>query len=297
MQKNMKIMAMIVGIAMIASVGLGGVAYSFVGSGNWTNLTANTPGLGWPVDTAMLSTVGNTGRIVGGSEVDMTTAETIAALQLGFNTPGTLNIKNGGSLTANSTTYIGNTGAGTMNVNSGGTFTAASSQIVIARIGSGVLNVDAGGTVITASHLWAGLSPSESGTINVDGTLKIGANFALGSSNGSSLAADGAAGYLNVNDGGAFIVENQSYDGSVVFGSSLITLSGTGYISYMGNSLANVNADILAGKIVSGDGVVTALYDGANTIIAVPEPATVGLFAVFGGALLLVRRIRNRNIA
>ena len=83
-----------------------------------------------------------------------------------------------------------------------------------------------------------------------------------------------------------FVLGNQSY---------LNMTSDAGLFKYYGNQVDKVTTAITNGFIringveqtdTSGFSIT---FDGTNTLVAIPEPATLGLIAAFGGGILFIR--------
>ena len=118
--------------------------------------------------------------------------------------------------------------------------------------GNGTLNVSGG--YIVGSNMELGTSLGFTGTINLSaGTVHLGAAPTIG-----------ANGTVNLSPGALFLV-NGDQEGAAWLSSFVAVDGGTG---------------------------ISAVYDGSaqTAITAIPEPATLGLFAIFGGAALFIRK-------
>ncbi len=286
-------------------------ALFYRGSGNWTDTTPSAPGPGWQstvpgsTDTAELR-LGNTVTLG-------YAAPSVASLQIGRgrtgftdDRSGTLNIQSGGSVTSSGDIIVGlsgNTAApvanyqGTLNINAGGLLTGLTSMRVGDQtgdgpdVGVGVVVVD--GTLTLAQHLWFGrLGGIGTMTINNGGVVNVGGGLGLGTSNG--LAPSGGTGTLTVESGGLLALNTWNNDGTnAIQSGSVLNINGTGVVTINGDRLASADSYIAAGKILTDDVSLSVTYDTVSdvtTIVAIPEPATLGMVAAFGGALIFIRR-------
>ena len=188
---------------------------------------------------------------------------------------GNVTVKSGGSL--NSWGPVGT------NVNSGNVTIGTSTGL-----GAGMLTIEAGAGYVGNSAL----------TLNANGTIKFmfGAN-AVTMFN-TSRSTVGATNTLN----GLIQVDLGAYTG----GAGTYTL-----INGITNVLAGALYDTLSGGSISGTGTYSSanfavlnggaqqwtlgLADGNKDVVLtlIPEPATLGLFAVSGAVVILLRRMRR----
>ena len=138
----------------------------------------------------------------------------------------------------------------------------------------GTLDIATGGSV-SVDNLNIAIATHGPGTLNVSGGSIIGTALDLGDGNTGiiNLTAGlvhvgaltmGAGGSVNLSPGAQFVV-NGDQEGATWLSSFTAVDGGTG---------------------------IQATYDGSaqTTIVAIPEPATMGLVAVFGGAILFIRK-------
>lgn len=257
--------------------------------GDWSALES-VDGNGWQSLTA--PGAGDTVRANwGGATITLDYATTVGAFQAAVDESGTFHIQSGGILTANGDSTIGNNGAtatGTMIIDAGGTVNANGSWLGMGNgtSNTGVLTIN-GGTMNVAGHLWAAGGVGSTATININGgLLDVGDAFELG---GADFNLRGTA-TLTVDNGGTLDLAWLHGTGAIQDG-SVLNINGTGQMVIANNYVDIVNAYFTAGKIASDLGAIQATFaDGKTTVIAIPEPATLGMVAAFGGAILFIRR-------
>ena len=108
---------------------------------------------------------------------------------------------------------------------------------------------------------------------------------------------------LNLNGGtftladGTIHLDNTSASrGLIVSGAGYLDItSETALLKRAGDFVTVLQGQIDSGFIRQNGAVVTAsafsvTFDGTNTLVAIPEPATFGMIAMFGGGILFIRR-------
>lgn len=297
----------ITGLALlgICAMSVQGATIRYKSSGAWgetTNSTANA--YGWQT-TGALPGVNDTVRANWGGDVGnvvtLDFATTVGSFQLGVGESGEFHILSGGHLTTVSDSKVGNNGAtaarkGTLTIDAGGQVTVGSWL----GIGHGTTgNASVNGTLNVSTHLWmGGTSEANSvGTLSIGegGVVNVGGNIGLGTINAAD--ASGGSATITIEDGGLLNLDHWSATGSIQDGSYIDIEEGGTLI--VGGSRASQFADyVTAGKIRFGgvsagalDVDYTASHDGTTTtFVAIPEPATIGLVALFGGGMLFMRR-------
>jgi hypothetical protein len=221
----------------------------------------------------------------------------------GGSADGTLNI-NSGTLINRDEVRLGSAagGDGTININSGGTLkaTGTGADIFIGELGAGAgtgvgtLTVNAGGTLDAVKALeilrgelvfdaYALTGPATKDELVVDngGTLVFKTDGATSAKiNGLALAVElGAASTLDMQLGGSYDVGDEWTIVTGISGfSGVVGGDGTGVFGTVKNSLKPSDE-------------FSVDYSGGNvTVTVIPEPATLGMFAVCGGAILFFRR-------
>lgn len=255
--KKLTGLMMIAAMLVLSSTAVAGSYYASGVTGDWDD-TVPWGGVGYPVagDVAYLN-LGSTMTVDG-------TAEEAAELHLaswsGNSDLVTLNIANGGSLDITGWTYVGVAAGdfGLLSVDATSTFTA-NSALNVGYNGNGTLDVN-GGTVnalggLFVSNPWA--AGTGAGSVNLnDGIINVSTDFAMS-----------PTGLIDIH-AGTLSIYGLWWDNLL-----------TGYI----------DADQIVGY---GDTqTVNIDHVGDYTVLtAVPEPATLGMLAVFGGAMLFIRR-------
>ncbi|WP_105440648.1 autotransporter outer membrane beta-barrel domain-containing protein [Neorhizobium sp. T25_13] len=209
---------------------------------------------------------------------------------------GTLNIENGGQVTAGTTTLGSNTTAssGTLNISSGGTLQAQSLRV---GAGAGQANFDNGILRATAANptFINGFSGTElnllAGGLTIDtGGFAVGTDATSGFSGVGGLTVTGGGGIFN-------LLANSIYSGEtqIDFGSSL-ALTGTGAVANSSRVVANGAFDVSAAaapaiRSLAGSGTVllgaqTLTITNANDTFAGVIGGTGGLMVTGGNQTL-----------
>lgn len=314
MQKQMKyriaLCALLVpGLAMAANFIPASGDYSV--AGNW--------------DTALVPGAGETAAVGGVKVATVSTTESIGSIHM--TSGGAFTISAGGTLTASAQALVGNGSTGSILVDGGvlsigtefalgvgggavGTVTLNSGSLTSLSLlgvgwggGSGTLTVNGG--VANLNQLTLG-SFGGNGDIIING----GSVFASGNLNGTSAGGVGTVvingGELSANALAFGIGGTQSLDlngGQIIArsaGFSQVASStfniGDGELIFQGATVAAVDSLIDTGGgtwIFDGSGSRSVTDDGLGniTVTSIPEPATMGLIALFGGAVLASRRL------
>ncbi|VGO12811.1 hypothetical protein PDESU_01365 [Pontiella desulfatans] len=278
-------------------------------SGNWTFTTNDTANAyGWQLPGTLPTSADTVRANWGGNTIVLDSTQTVGKFELGVDDSGTLHVQNGGNLTNTLTNVtIGNNlpssdvrdVTGTLNIDSGGVVYAAGvlkmasgASATKTKTLTGIASIS--GTLDIASHLWMGSGDSVRSIaimdINNGGVVNVGGNIGLGTGNAST--ASGGVATLNVNNGGTLNLFQWSTTTSIQDG-SVLNINEGGTVIVGGNRVSQANAYFALGKIATDLDGIEAVFDSdlnQTTIVAIPEPATIGLLAAFGGGLLLIRR-------
>jgi hypothetical protein len=271
-----------------------GATIRYHGSGSWDKLEGVGQTEGWqsatppgPADTVRANWGGNT--------VTLDYETSVGRFQIGVDESGTFHVLNGGTLHAASGNKVGNNNncTGTLLIDAGGTVNANGGWMMIAGsdLVTGIAEVS--GTLDIEGHLWmaTGSGSSASLTINPGGVVNVGANIGLGTI-APATAPTGGPATITVNMSGTLNLHHWDNTGSIRDG-SVLNINQGGVVTIGGNRVSAANDYFAAGKIASDLGAIEATFNpGADltTIIAVPEPATLGLLGAFGAIGLLRRR-------
>ena len=280
------------------------------GSGDWTLISAD--GLGDPgwstnntgVPSGTLPGGSDDARInFGGNTVTVTSAvPAVSRVLIGVDENGTVEVNNGGVLTASTVSGTGDILAGNNNSNATGTLTVNNGgRVEVERIlwaanenSDGVINVNTGGEIEVDLHLWWGVTGTA--TANISGTLtQTGGILGLGTSD--AVNPSGGTATVNILDGGLLALNNISSAAGLpsIQPGSLIDITGSGQLTLPGDFEGVLNDYANAGKIV-GDGGSTPLTidrvknPGFTTAYIIPEPATLLLLGLGLGGVLIGRR-------
>ena len=250
----MKKKKMIMSVALLtalAQVSLGAVAHFNQADGDWSDSTKWSGGdIGDGTDSV---------RIYGGNTATLDYNESVGTLDFGnlngSSDSGYLDISGGNTLTV----------AGGVRLAWSGTATTSGISVSNGTLVAASLSMSAKADSDTTLNIYSG------GTVDLSGELSMGVN---GMSIGSLINIDGGT----VNAG--------SY---VAKANTIIALSNGGKFVLDGDQTSLMNLRAGQGYITGAEG--PAVYaDGVTTLAAIPEPATLGLLACFGGAVLFVRR-------
>lgn len=302
---NKKILTAIAMCGMVAGLAQADV-WRYRLSGDWSTVTDGTsegwglnpnnsgaPGTGLPgaADDARINWGGNTVTVT-------TVTPSVSKVQIGVDESGNVIVDNGGVLNANRV-YAGHNNVnatGTLTVNNGGTVNVADILYAANNSSAGTIDIASGGIVNVGSHLWLGATGTA--TIDISGTLtQTGGILGLGTSNAST--AGGGVATVNILDGGLLNLWNISGNELLpsIQAGSLIDIQGSGQLTLPGDFVGVLQNYVAANKII-GNGVNgnvsidLTTNPGSTTVTAIPEPATIGLFAAFGGAIVFLRRFR-----
>ena len=294
-----KILAAVAVCCMVAGMAQG-ADFRYRQSGDWTQTSPLNDQPGWQLQSTV-PTTSDTGIINwGNNTVTVTTTETVGSVRVGQDEQGNLVIAptgyltTGGGLPGDFTLGQGNGSAGTgyLTVQAGGVLDVGNILYNGLRADG---TADIYGTVNVASHLWTGwsdLSGGATGTYNIydGGVLNVSQMLGL---NWQNLAAN--AGFININDGGTLNLNEIEAAGNSIRDNSLLTISLGGLLTKTGDFTSVIQTEYIdTGKIVgAGAAPLSVTYDEGSdltSVVAIPEPATLGLVAIFGGALFFRRR-------
>ena len=226
-------------------------------------------------------------NVTGKSAVISSAGMECAKLQLSYTTsaPSTVTINSGGVLTCQGSVevYVGAGYVSSVTINAGGTFNACkqvSTTIGAFKIGRS----SAGGThTVTVA-----------GNLNIEGVgaendaeLMLNTNPAMGGGAQNSST-------LDILNGGLVVADQMSINWDTLDGDVDLKVSGTGKLKVHGNKALDwLYIAKAKGGILYGNGIANAVmisYDGTDTILEVPEPATIAMLGLGGLALIRKRR-------
>lgn len=291
--------------------------------GNWNQAAAvpstadethinQGPGVPGPI----VSTAGaETGRVIidGGSSLTVAAGGNLnnTGQHLAGNGAGSVNNHTSVSGTYSVGTQFGlgaaNGGAGSLTVNSGGTVTSTGSWLIsgwqagatgditvdggvlnaaflhVGWSGAGSLTLDNGASVTSSGAMNVAVDPTATGLVEINGGVLTVAGLNAGASTGSATIT--LNGGQLINSGGFVQNANSIFNigaGELIFGSSTVADVNWAIDNGAGTwNFAGANGNV---RSVTDDGL------GTITVTAIPEPATMGLVALFGGAVLGYRR-------
>jgi hypothetical protein len=245
------------------------------GSGTAT-LNVNTAG-----KTLTVTGVSTVGRTVNGGTIDVT-AGTMVVGNVTINANGLIDI-NGGTVTVDNSSFKGLNGTGLIKLQAG---TFSSSSLSAANSLGISTDVEISGGTLNMGQTYFG----EKVTVKGDG-----ASITVGALNSQETGINGEY-IFNLDSDGISTIASSSYisllgstiavDGSAYAGGvGTFTLFSSGNLVNMADSYDNVTGFTggLSGSISQ---------EGNNIVLTViPEPATLGLIAAFGGGMLFIRRL------
>lgn len=297
-------------ISDAVAVGAGGTYNVNGGSVTAASMTMQNGGSGIFTAGTVNATALNVG-VTGAGTITQSGSAAVASEGLSVGAGGTYNL-NGGSLTA---TVAAPSINGTLAID-GGTFT----------LGQNDLNVNGGGLVELKSGLlehaftsggdlvqWNSDIEISGGTMDMNGQVRMGGEFTV-------IGSDATITIDRLNQGGGdYVFEFNAFDASGGLELSTIAIAAAGYIN-----LGNVSITVDGSNYQGGEAVIT-LFDasfggpGLNgtstvtsvtgftgglsgyitqdqttdlvTLTVIPEPAVLGLVAIFGGGILFSRRL------
>jgi outer membrane autotransporter protein len=201
--------------------------YSGTGRATVEGLWENTAdlALGFAADAVGVIDIRSTGSVTGrhayiGYGAGGTGTATVAGLwqnsgnlYVGRQGDGSLDIAQGGAVTATGTGYIASAAGSTGTVRVAGLLDVGS-LLYIGNEGSGSLDIAPTGTVNNTGFAWIGYTPTSRGTVNVDGLWQSAANILVGGSlGGTGLLTIGATG--TVTNPNAYIGWGENTTGTV----------------------------------------------------------------------------------
>ena len=125
------------------------------------------------------------------------------------------------------------------------------------------------------------------GTINIGGSLVLGQTLTYDPGEGDPIVSQTGTGTVTV-DGGVVVAV-----GLTIEIGSLLGVYDDGLVILAGDQLDLVNGYVDAGLIIGQASIPTSGAYAGNTVIEIPEPATLALLAVGGLALLRKRKLSS----
>jgi hypothetical protein len=153
----------------------------------------------------------------------------------------------------------------------------AAATVIVGQGDTAELNITTGGELTVSGFLYVG--NSHVGTLTMTGgTLDVG---------NLRFVNSGQAGHIDLH-GGTINATAMNFDGT---GLSTIDVQGDGVLITGGDQTAAMDFLISEGWITGGAGLASTYDGGSNTTtLAIPEPATMGLFVLIGGGMLWIRK-------
>lgn len=243
-------------------------------------------GTGLTVGAGGILTIGNVGRTQLGN----------AASSLG----STITI-NGGQMSIASELVLGATGSGMLTVNSGLVDVNGAWLIPgYSAGGYGHITVN-GGALNTVGHVYTGLSGSGDLTVG-GGNVFIGGQLIVANSAASvsTISINGgvtSAGALNFGASGTQTLDLNGGQlltrGGFAEGANSTFYIGSGELIFGGGqALVDVQNLVSGANWIFDDTASVFEREGTVVVTSIPEPATLGLLGIFGGALVACRRYR-----
>jgi len=232
---------------------------------------------------------------------------------------GAVQIKSGSSYTVSAGTtntfaITGSSGSywkdgGTLNVDGSATFTT-----VLNNTGASTLNVSSGGNLTMSGNNTFATGGGSSATLNLNGTATLkftggssanNCNFAMYLNTGAIGIVDQGWGLRSTSSGSSAVYLNGGtirLPSLASFNFEFLTLSGgddgviftdtASKIVCVGDRTTDVATWVSAGHISSQVGAIQYSYDSVSneTVVMIPEPATLGLFIISSAGLLIARR-------
>ena len=279
----------------------------YIGSGMLDIINGGAVSSGWGY---IGSVSGSTGAVTVSG--DGSTWANNEDLSIGrYNGSGTLTITNGGAV-SNSTGYIGYHNSGTTTVDGTDSTWTNSSGLYVGNFGIGALNIMCCGTVSNSTG-YIGFRSGSTGVVMVDGPgsmwinrsdLYVGyvGNGTLNITDGGLVSIAGTLtidynlngdGFINMATGGMLALYGDADDSLFDF---LGLADGTDAIRYWDDSISDWNN--ITGATYGQDYMLSYLTEGdlaGYTMLTVPEPATLSLFAL--GTVAMLRRKRLASVA
>lgn len=135
---------------------------------------------------------------------------------------------------------------------------------------------------INSTTTAAALSIKEGGTFNMlDGTFD-----AVG-----LLGATGNSGFLNLHGGTMTFTDVDWFDtGAAYYGGYEIDVANDGELIVSGTNMVSYFQQAITDGHLTGVNADQVSFVGGNTIVAIPEPATIGLLGLGASTILVIRR-------
>ena len=206
----------------------------------------------------------------------------------------------GGQLSVATEFAFGVTGGGILDINSG-TVNANGPWLMAGYLGGSIGDITLnGGALNTLGPLYVGFDGDGSLTVN-DGVVSLNSHLIVGNDlgsigdveiNGGTVTAQalnfGGAGTQTLDLNGGQLINN----GGFVASPSSTFYIGSGELIFTASPLEDVQ-DLVSGSNWIFDDTALVYDSGSGIVVtSIPEPGTFGLLAIFGGALIGVRRFR-----
>jgi hypothetical protein len=193
-------------------------------------------------------------------------------------------------------------GAATHNLTLGTALTIGSAGTLSSRavIFGSAASITNNGTLNTLLYIALNKSSSvfvNTGDINgvgdVSMTIKGGTFNMLDGTYDSvgSLGATGTSGFLNLHGGTMTFTDVDWFDtGAAYYGGYEIDVANDGELIVSGTNMVSYFQQAITDGHLTGVNADQVTFSGGNTIVAIPEPATIGLLGLGASTILVIRR-------
>ena len=233
-----------------------------------------------------------------------------AGTELRTYTDATISVKNGGTLSSGThllLSYAG--GTSSLTVDGSGSTVSSGSDAYVGRGGATTLSIANGGVMTVYDDMWLGDLGGSSGTALVTGAgsaLKLGDIIYVGDDGAATLtiedgglvqAGRATTEFLNSGDTGVIQIGESGMLALEDGGTAATDL--TAFLAFFSGGTDNVDFDNGSGWENIEDGVLDTDYTldqytdestSYSRLTVIPEPRVVGLFAIVGSLILVIRR-------
>lgn len=253
---------------------------------------------------------GNGSVVVDGAGSQLlATTDSTSGITVGNNGIGSVTIRNGGSVTSNSISYLGlaANAKGTVSVDgAGSSWVITNGSMVVGGAGTGALNITNGGLVKTAGGSIAGGSPGNNtagnGDVVIDGAgslWDIGSRVLSIGANDTVTRLPSGNGTLTLSNGGKLTAKSINVDaatGTVAIGALAgKPAAAAGIIDAQGINLANANSNLVFNHTdTSGNYVFSPKIGGLGNVSQLSGITVInnvnsytGTTTIDGGALIV----------